>query len=302
MLRIPLLFWLALAGVTGFIWARYMPSGGLYSLSWVECFVLTMVLSQITILTVTIYLHRTVAHGSLELSRPLAGFFRFWCWFMSGMERREWGKLHRAHHAHVETEFDPHSPVQKGLLRILVWGADYYKISARGLSDARYISDIPPDWFDRNVAEKYSFLGITISASLLILLFGPLGLITWAVCMAWIPIFAAGVINGIGHAWGYRNFATKNHKGDFEDASTNISPIGFFIGGEELHNNHHAFPTSAKFSVRRWEFDIGWFWINIFRFFRLLKVKRVVRPVFGYTPNPVYDKKGYPYECVKKEA
>lgn len=297
--RIPLLFWLACGAFVASLAIPLLPFKGLLPLPVWGYIILGNALTQTTIMTVTIYLHRTIAHSSLELGRILTWFFRLWCWLMSGMSRREWGKVHRAHHKYVETENDPHSPVHKGLGSIMLYGADHYKYAGARLLDDDYIRDIPPDWFDRNVAERFDTGGITISFIILFVLFGPVGALLWCISMAWIPVFAAGVINGIGHAWGYRNFDTKNHKGQFEDASTNIVRWGLFIGGEELHNNHHAFATSAKFSVLPGEFDIGWMYICIFRKLRLLRIKRAVYRARGAVVNPVRAKNGKTYECIK---
>lgn len=296
--RIPLLFWLACGALVASLAIPVLPFKGFAPLSVWGYVILGVVLTQTTIMMVTIYLHRTVAHSALELGSILTWFFRLWCWLMSGMQRREWGKVHRAHHKHVETEYDPHSPVQKGLGSIMLYGADYYKYSGAHLLDHEYIRDIPADRFDR-FTERFDTLGITISFIALFALFGAVGALLWCIAMAWIPIFAAGVINGIGHAWGYRNFNTQNHKGNFEDASTNIVPWGLFIGGEELHNNHHAFATSAKFSVLPGEFDIGWMYICVFRTLRLLRVKRAVYRAHGAVVNPVRAKNGKTYECIK---
>ena len=229
----------------------------------------TLVLTQITIVSVTLYLHRHSAHNALDLHPILKHFFRLWLWLATGTNTKEWTAIHRKHHAKCETEEDPHSPVVKGLDTVLWTGAELYRKEAENQETLdRYGQRTPDDWIERNVYSKYKLAGIWIMAAIDLLCFGVAGITVWAVQMIWIPFFAAGVINGLGHHWGYRNFECK-------DAATNISPWGFFIGGEELHNNHHTYPNSAKLSVKPWEFDIGWMWIQLFSFFGLAKARNV---------------------------
>lgn len=229
----------------------------------------TLVLTQITIVSVTLYLHRHSAHNALDLHPILKHFFRLWLWLATGTNTKEWTAIHRKHHAKCETEEDPHSPVVKGLDTVLWTGAELYRKEAENQETLdRYGQRTPDDWIERNVYSKYKLAGIWIMAAIDLLCFGVAGITVWAVQMIWIPFFAAGVINGLGHHWGYRNFECK-------DAATNISPWGFFIGGEELHNNHHTYPNSAKLSVKPWEFDIGWMWIQLFSFFGLAKARNI---------------------------
>lgn len=229
----------------------------------------TLVLTQITIVSVTLYLHRHSAHNALDLHPILKHFFRLWLWLATGTNTKEWTAIHRKHHAKCETEEDPHSPVVKGLDTVLWTGAELYRKEAENQETLdRYGQRTPDDWIERNVYSKYKLAGIWIMAAIDLLCFGVAGITVWALQMIWIPFFAAGVINGLGHHWGYRNFECK-------DAATNISPWGFFIGGEELHNNHHTYPNSAKLSVKPWEFDIGWMWIQLFSFFGLAKARNI---------------------------
>ena len=228
-----------------------------------------LVFTHLTIAAVTIYLHRNQAHRAVDLHPVVSHFFRLWLWLSTGMNTREWTAVHRKHHAAVETLEDPHSPVAHGIKKVLTEGAELYRINAKrqDIID-QYGYGTPDDWVERHFYTGRDSLGIFIMMGVNILLFGPLGLTIWAVQMAWIPIFAAGVINGIGHYWGYRNFETA-------DASTNIMPWGILIGGEELHNNHHAFGSSAKFSVKPWEFDLGWMYIRIMETFGLATVRKL---------------------------
>ncbi len=240
---------------------------GLLNLPWWGYIVVTLVLTQITILAVTIFLHRCQAHRALEL-HPLVGhFFRMWLWLTTGMITKEWAAVHRKHHAKSETADDPHSPQVQGIWRILFRGTEFYKKETRNPETLeRYGQGTPDDWMERHVY-SHSKYGITLMFIINLIVFGPIGITIWALQMAWIPFFAAGVVNGVAHYVGYRNF-------ECPDASRNISPIGFFIGGEELHNNHHTFGTSAKFSVKWWEFDMGWLVIRTLQFLRLAKPKR----------------------------
>jgi stearoyl-CoA desaturase (delta-9 desaturase) len=230
----------------------------------------TAIFLQITIMCVTVYLHRDATHRSVDLHPALRHFARFWIWFTAAMLTREWVAVHRKHHAKCETPEDPHSPVIYGLKRILLEGAELYQVQARNPETLeKYGRGAPDDWVERNIYTKYRNLGIVGLIVLDLVLFGIPGIIIIAVQMLAMPLLAAGVINGIGHHSGYRNF-------ECPDAARNIVPWGVLLGGEELHNNHHAFPSSAKFSVRSWEFDIGWLWIKLFSAVGMAKVVRVV--------------------------
>jgi len=242
---------------------------GLWVLPWWGYVAVLMVLTQLTIFSVTLYLHRCQAHRALELHPVVSHFFRFWLWLTTGMVTKEWAAIHRKHHAKVETDEDPHSPIAKGIRKVFWEGAELYRAEAKVKETmVRYGEGTPDDWMERNVYSRHSVKGIVLMLLINLLLFGVVGITMWAAQMLWIPLFAAGVVNGIGHYWGYRNYEPK-------DASRNLFPIGFFIGGEELHNNHHAFATSAKFSTKWWEFDIGWLVITVLSFFGLAKAKRV---------------------------
>lgn len=242
---------------------------GLLHLSWWGYILAGLAMTQVTILAVTIYLHRCQSHRAVELHPIVSHFFRLWLWMSTGMVTKQWAAIHRKHHAKVETAEDPHSPQVKGVWTVLWSGTELYKKEAKNPDTLeRYGQGTPDDWMERNVYTKHSALGIMIMMGIDFLLFGPVGLSIWAVQMAWIPFFAAGVINGVAHYVGYRNF-------ECQDASRNISPIGFFIGGEELHNNHHTYATSAKFSVKWWEFDMGWMVIRGLQMLGLARPKRV---------------------------
>lgn len=229
----------------------------------------TLALTHVTIAAVTLYLHRSQAHRGLDLHPVVAHFFRFWLWMTTGMITREWVAIHRKHHAKCEREGDPHSPAVFGLAQVFFRGAELYRDEARNAETlARYGHGTPDDWIERHLYGRHNLLGVGLMLILDVTLFGVLGLTVWAVQMAWIPFWAAGVINGLGHAWGYRNFACP-------DASTNVVPWGLLIGGEELHNNHHAYGTSAKFSSRWYEFDLGWAYIRMLQALGLARVRRV---------------------------
>lgn len=244
-------------------------AGGLLHLSWWQVVAVTLVLTHITIISVTVFLHRSQAHRGLDLHPAVMHFFRFWLWLTTGMVTKEWVAIHRKHHARVEREGDPHSPVVFGLGMVFFRGAELYRIEAHNEETLkRYGHGTPDDWMERNVYSRFSLQGILIMLVLDVALFGVLGLTVWAIQMAWIPFWAAGVVNGLGHAIGYRNFASP-------DTSTNVSPWGIIIGGEELHNNHHAYGTSAKFSSKWYEFDLGWCYIQVLRFFGLATVKKI---------------------------
>jgi stearoyl-CoA desaturase (delta-9 desaturase) len=241
---------------------------GFIDLPWWGYVVVTLALTHTTIASVTIFLHRHQAHRALNLHAVPSHFFRFWLWLTTSIVTKEWVAIHRKHHAKCETAEDPHSPVILGIKKVLLEGAALYRKEAQNLETLdKYGHGTPNDWLENNLYSKRSELGITLMLIINVLLFGPLGLTIWAVQMAWIPINAAGIVNGIGHYWGYRNFQTA-------DASTNIVPWGIFIGGEELHNNHHAYASSAKLSNKWYELDIGWLYIRILETFGLAQVKR----------------------------
>ncbi|MGB5540453.1 MAG: transposase [Gammaproteobacteria bacterium] len=242
---------------------------GLLDLSFWGYIGATLLLTHITIASVTIFLHRYQAHNALTLHPSVSHFFRFWLWLTTGMVTREWVAVHRKHHAKCETVDDPHSPQVKGIWRVLLGGLGLYQIATRDAQTLEhYGNGTPDDWLERHVYSRHPMLGIALMAAVDVLLFGMPGLIIFAVQMLWIPLWAAGVINGLGHFWGYRNFETT-------DASRNLSPIGILIGGEELHNNHHAYAQSARLSNKWWEFDIGWLYIRTLALLGLARVRRV---------------------------
>ena len=242
---------------------------GLIDLSFWGYVIISLVMLQVTVTGVTLYFHRDQAHRGVDLHPVLRHFFRFWLWMGTGMTTREWVAVHRKHHAKCETAEDPHSPVVFGLKKVLLEGAELYKEHAADPETLeKYSRGCPNDWLENQLYYRHSYLGISIFVVAMLLMFGVAGVIMVAFQMSSMPLLAAGVINGIGHHSGYRNFET-------EDAATNIVPWGVFLGGEELHNNHHAFPSSAKFSMRSWEFDIGWMWLTIFSSIGLARVKKV---------------------------
>ncbi|WP_334188872.1 DesA family fatty acid desaturase [Noviherbaspirillum sp.] len=244
-------------------------ANGLVSASGWQIVIFALVVTHITIAAVTIYLHRCQAHRALDLHAIPSHFFRFWLWLTTGMVTKEWAAIHRKHHAKCETEDDPHSPVTRGIKKVLLEGAELYRAESKNAETMeKFGHGTPDDWVERNVYSKYSWQGVGLMLIIDIMLFGVVGLSVWAVQMLWIPVTAAGIINGIGHYWGYRNY-------ECSDAATNIFPIGILIGGEELHNNHHTFGTSAKLSSKWYEFDIGWMYIRILEMAGLAKVKKV---------------------------
>ena len=246
-----------------------MPYYGILDFSLWQVVLVGLILTHITIVAVTVFLHRAQAHRALDLHPVASHFFRLWLWLTTGMVTREWVAVHRRHHARCETPDDPHSPRVLGLRKVLTEGAELYdKTASDPTILARYGHGTPDDWIEHQVYGRYTWQGVGLMLILDLLLFGVYGITLWAVQMIWIPLFAAGVINGIGHFWGYRNFESP-------DASTNIVPWGILIGGEELHNNHHAFPSSAKLSSKWWELDLGWFYIRLLGVLRLAKVKKV---------------------------
>lgn len=252
-------------------------TNGITGASGWQILLFTLAVTHVTIAAVTIFLHRCQAHRALDLHAIPSHFFRFWLWLTTGMVTKEWAAIHRKHHAKCETVDDPHSPVTRGIETVLFEGAELYRVESKNRETIeKYGHGTPDDWIERNLYTKHSALGVSLMLIIDVALFGVLGLTVWAVQMIWIPVTAAGIINGIGHYWGYRNF-------DCKDASTNILPIGIIIGGEELHNNHHTYGTSAKLSNKWWEFDIGWMYITILSFFGLAKVKKVA-------PAPKFDR------------
>ncbi|GGY11423.1 DesA family fatty acid desaturase [Paludibacterium paludis] len=242
---------------------------GLVSLPWWGYVLVTLGLTHITIASVTIFLHRHQAHRALDLHPLPSHFFRFWLWLTTGMVTKEWAAIHRKHHARCETAEDPHSPVVLGIRKVLTEGAELYRAACKDHTIMeKFGHGTPDDWLERHVYSRHSGKGIALMLAINLVLFGPIGLTIWAIQMVWIPFWAAGVINGIGHYWGYRNFEN-------EDASTNIVPWGILVGGEELHNNHHTFGTSAKFSYKWFEFDLGWTYIRVLETLGLAKVRKV---------------------------
>lgn len=250
---------------------------GVTDLSAWQVFLYTMVVTHITIASVTIYLHRHQAHRALELHAIPSHFFRFWLWLTTGQVTKEWAAIHRKHHAKCDTEEDPHSPVTRGIKKVFWEGAELYRAESKNMETmAKYGHGTPTDWIERNLYTKYSWLGVVSLFVINFILFGVIGISVWAVQMMWIPITAAGIINGIGHYWGYRNY-------DCADAATNIIPFGILIGGEELHNNHHTYATSAKLSSKWYEIDIGWAYIRALEMLGLAKVKKLApEPKFSH--------------------
>ena len=260
-------------------------SHGLLSATWWQVLIYTLLTTHITISAVTIFLHRAQAHRALDLHAIPAHFFRFWLWLSTGMVTKEFVAVHRKHHAKCETEEDPHSPQTRGLKALLLTGVELYRTEAANPETlVKYGHNTPDDWIERNLYTRYSWQGVTIMLVLNLLMFGAIGALVWAVQMVWIPWWATGVINGLGHFWGYRNFEAP-------DASTNVSPWGILIGGEELHNNHHTYPTSAKFSIKPYEFDVGWLYIRSMEVVGLAKVKKVAPRLALGGVRPVADGK-----------
>jgi len=257
--------------------------GGLVQPGWVTLAVYLLVATQLTIFSVTLYLHRSIAHRGVDFHPLLAHFFRFWNWITTSMIAREWAAIHRKHHAKCETEEDPHSPVVKGIGNVFWRGVELYREARNDrVSIEQYGKGCPDDWIERKLYTPHATLGPTLLLFASFALFGLMGVAVWAIQMLWIPFWAAGVVNGLGHWWGYRNFET-------DDTATNLTPWGVWIGGEELHNNHHAFPSSAKFALRKWEFDLGWAVIRGAQALGLAKVLRVA-PALDVRPNiPVPD-------------
>ena len=258
---------------------------GALQLQWWQIIFVTLVLTHITMISVTVFLHRHQAHRALDLHPIASHFFRFWLWLTTGQVTKEWASIHRKHHAKCEQPEDPHSPHVYGIKTVLLQGYELYRAEAANLETmARYGHGTPDDWLERNLYTRFSTTGVALMLVIDLALFGVAGLAVWAVQMMWTPVMAAGIINGAAHYWGYRNFEAP-------DASTNISPWGILIAGEELHNNHHTYPTSAKLSVKPYEFDIGWAYISVMQVVGLAKVKkRPPKAAFGAI-RPVADEK-----------
>jgi len=222
---------------------------------------------QITIACVTLYLHRSQTHRAVQFHSVVNHIMRAWLWLTTGMVTRQWVAIHRKHHQRSDQEGDPHSPQIYGIWRVLFGGAFLYRSASKDTAMVDSLSkDCPNDWIERTLYSAHSRLGILLMLGIDLLLFGPWGFIVWGIQMIWIPFWAAGVVNGLSHWWGYRNTDTK-------DTSRNIIPWAVWIGGEELHNNHHADGANAKFSQKWWEFDLGWMYICILRFFKLATVR-----------------------------
>jgi stearoyl-CoA desaturase (Delta-9 desaturase) len=244
-------------------------ANGLWNLSAWQLVFFTLVMTHVTMISVTIFLHRHQAHRALDLHPVASHFFRFWLWLTTGQVTKEWAAIHRKHHAKCEQADDPHSPHVHGIKTVLLQGYELYRKEAQNQETlARFGHGTPNDWIEKHLYSAYSYVGVALMLVIDLALFGVAGLAVWAVQMAWTPVMAAGIVNGAAHYWGYRNFEAP-------DASTNISPWGILIAGEELHNNHHTYPTSAKLSVKPYEFDIGWMYISVLQRAGLAKVKKV---------------------------
>ena len=258
---------------------------GLVETTWWQVVLYTLVTTHITIAAVTIFLHRAQAHRALDLHAIPSHFFRVWLWLTTGMVTKEWVSIHRKHHAKCETEDDPHSPQTRGIKTVLLTGSELYRTEAKNEQTlSKFGHGTPDDWIERNLYSRFTWQGVGLMLIINLSLFGAIGLTVWAVQMLWIPITAAGIINGIGHWWGYRNFEAV-------DASTNVSPWGIIIGGEELHNNHHTYPTSAKLSVKPYEFDIGWAYIRTLEVIGLATVRKTPPMLKLGAVKPVADSK-----------
>ena len=256
---------------------------GILNLSFWGHVVALLILTHVTVIATTLYLHRSQAHRAMDLHPVVAHFFRFWLWLTTGMETQEWVSIHRKHHAKCETPEDPHSPVVLGIKKVFWQGAELYRAASKDKETmVRYGHGCPDDWVERNIYVKHSRMGVVLMLLLDLLFFGLGGITIWALQMMWIPLFAAGIINGIGHYWGYRNF-------ECPDAARNVVPWSILTAGEELHNNHHTFGTSAKFSVKWWEFDLGWVYISILKFFGLVKIRKTIPQLSRQTSKTTID-------------
>jgi len=312
--RMPWWLFPSLAFLLGPFVHVYLPWQGLIALSWWQGLLVAVALAEITIMSVTIFLHRGQAHRSVEFTvpapllvrslvwmlfkydmptwAPAGHFFRFWLWITTGMVTKEWVAIHRKHHAKVETHEDPHSPVHKGIWQIVFNGVKYYRDALCNKEDIeKYGRGTPDDWFERNIYTRW--WGVLLMLAIDLLCFDGIGLFIWGVQMLWIPFWAAGGINGIGHWFGYRNFHSINRREGTVDRSTNIVPFAVWIGGEELHNNHHGTEWSAKFSKYWYELDIGWEVLRVLHLFRLLRIKYVARAVSSIeNPGATLDRNG----------
>ncbi len=260
-------------------------TNGAWGLSAWQTVIFTLTVTHVTMISVTVFLHRHQAHRALDLHPLASHFFRFWLWLTTGQVTKEWASIHRKHHAKCEQAEDPHSPHVYGIKTVLLQGYELYRAEAvKPETLARYGHGTPNDWLERNLYTRFSHLGLVLLLLIDLTLFGALGLTVWAVQMVWTPVMAAGIINGAAHYWGYRNFEAP-------DASTNISPWGILIAGEELHNNHHTYPTSAKLSVKPYEFDIGWVYIRALQALGLARVKKMPPKAAYGAVRPVADEK-----------
>ena len=258
---------------------------GFWPLSWWQLVLFTLAMTHVTMISVTVFLHRHQAHRALDLHPVASHFFRFWLWLTTGQVTKEWTSIHRKHHAKCEQAEDPHSPHVYGIKTVLLQGYELYrKEAANKETMTRYGHGTPNDWLERNLYSRFSWQGVSLMLVIDLVLFGAAGLAVWAVQMAWTPVMAAGIVNGAAHYWGYRNF-------EVPDASTNISPWGILIAGEELHNNHHTYPTSAKLSVKPYEFDIGWVYISLMQRLGLATVKKTPPKLALGDIRPVADEK-----------
>ena len=257
---------------------------GALDLAWWGVVAVALALTHITFASVTIFLHRHQGHHALALHPVASHFFRFWLWLTTGMVTKEWAAIHRKHHAKCDTREDPHSPQVFGINRVL-WGGVflYVREAKRPETVERYGHGTPDDWLEHNLYSRFQSLGLILMGVVDVVLFGLVpGLLVVLTQIVWIPFWAAGVINGIGHYWGYRHWSTP-------DASTNIFPLGILIGGEELHNNHHAYPTSAKLSCKWYEFDVGWLYIRMLAAVGLAQVKHVMPTPHLAAAKPAVD-------------
>ncbi|MEY4882582.1 MAG: hypothetical protein RIS34_436 [Pseudomonadota bacterium] len=258
---------------------------GLWSLAWWQIVLFSLALTHITMISVTVFLHRHQAHRALDLHPIASHFFRLWLWLTTGQVTKEWAAIHRKHHAKCEQAEDPHSPHVYGIKKVLFQGAELYRAESKNKETmARFGHGTPDDWLERNLYSRFSWQGVGLMMIIDLTLFGAAGLAVWALQMAWTPITAAGIINGAAHFWGYRNFESP-------DASANLVPWGIIIAGEELHNNHHTYPTSAKLSVKPYEFDIGWMYISLMQMVGLAKVKKTPPKLAYGDIRPVADEK-----------
>jgi len=258
---------------------------GTWNLAWWQIILFALALTHVTMISVTVFLHRHQAHRALDLHPIASHFFRFWLWLTTGQVTKEWAAIHRKHHAKCEHAEDPHSPHVYGIKKVLFQGAELYRAESKNKETmARFGHGTPDDWIEHNLYTRFSWQGVGLMMIIDLYLFGAVGLAVWALQMAWTPITAAGIINGAAHYWGYRNFEAA-------DQSRNISPWGIIIAGEELHNNHHTYPTSAKLSVKPYEFDIGWMYISIMQAVGLAKVKKTPPKAAYGDIRPVADEK-----------